>query len=420
MAFKNSLFKKFLAGSLIFYALSGMTSLVNYLFYPVIARFVSVAEYGEVQFLMSMFTQLSVGFIVLNILAIVVSVKIASQEKQQEAISTLNSVSQIVALVIAAAGVTLLITAQQSLSLSSTWPIILLGIGLLANVPFTIVIGRLQGNGKFITSGVISLASVIIKLLASLLLAILGYGVAGIIAGIAIGLLAAWLIGESMIHFGRKPRHILHIFKHRLRLSDISFLKHYAGSALFAITVLTLLSSADSIVSRVVLNSHDAGQYASIATITKTLLAIATPIMWLALPAAVNKDVRGIHRYILVTATVCMPVAAMVIAVPNFFTTILIGVNPGTYMPLIAPATIAMVFCALAFLTLTALICLQRIRATFIVCLIGVAIYTGCYLALTATLQQPLLASLYSQIAASILIFLLSYRVITQAPHSQA
>lgn len=419
MAFKNSLFKKFLAGSLIFYLLSGLTSLVNYLFYPVIARFVSVAEYGEVQFLVSMFTQLSVGFIVLNILAIVVSVKITSKEKQQEAISTLNSISQLVALIIAAAGVTFLITAQQSLSLSSAWPIVLLGVGLLANVPFTIVIGRLQGNGKFITSGVVSLASVIIKLLASLLLAILGYGVTGIIGGIAIGLLAAWLIGEAVIHFGKKPRHILHIFKHRLHLSDITFLKHYAGSALFAITILTLLSSADSIVSRVALNSHDAGQYASIATITKTLLAIATPIMWLALPGAVNKDVRSIRRYILITAAVCIPVAAMVIALPNFFTTVLIGVDPGTYMPLIIPATIAMMFCALAFLTLTAIICLQKIRATFIVCTLGVIVYAGCYLALNASLHQPLLVSLYSQIAASILIFLLSYQVITRAPHSQ-
>ena len=414
MLFNRSLLKKFLAGSLIFYILSGLTSFINYLFYPVIARFVNVAQYGEIQFLVSMFTQLSVGFIVLNILAIIVSAKITSQEKQQEAIATLNSFSQLAALLIAGIGVTLLIAARQSLSINGTWPIVLLGVSLLANVPFTIVIGRLQGNGKFITSGVISLVSVFTKLIASLLFTMLGMGVAGVIGGIAIGLIIGWLIGEYVIHFGKHPRHILHIFKHRLRLADIAFLKHYAASALLSITILTLLSSADSIVSRIVFDSHLAGQYASIATITKTLLAIATPIMWLALPPAVSADTRTIRRYIRITALICGGVGAMIIAVPNLFTTILIGVNPGDFLQLITPACIAMIFCALSFLTLTATICLQKLHATVVISLIGIMIYSSVFVLFNTSLHEPLTASLYSQIAAAVVIFTLSYRVITK------
>lgn len=409
---QRSLFRKFLAGSLIFYVLSGLTSLVNYLFYPVIARFVSVAQYGEVQFLVSMFTQLSVGFVVLNILAIIVSVKISDQDKQQEAIATLNSISQLAALVIAGVGVIILIAARQSLSLSGTGPIMLLGISLLANVPFTIVIGRLQGNGKFITSGVISVASVVIKLLASLLFVRIGYGVTGVVAGIAVGLIAAWLMGEYVVHFGKRPRALLHIFQHRLRLSDIAFLRHYAAAALVAITILTLLSSADSIVSRIVLDSHQAGLYAVIATITKTLLAIATPIMWLSLPPAVNGDTRTIRRYIAITTLICTVVGALVVVAPGLFTTVLIGVDPGSFQPLMTPATIAMIFCALTFLTLTATICLQKLRAAVLISCLGAAIYIGTYILLHVSLHQPLLASLYSQIAAALIMFVLSYRAI--------
>lgn len=409
---QRSLFRKFLAGSLIFYVLSGLTSLVNYLFYPVIARFVSVAQYGEVQFLVSMFTQLSVGFVVLNILAIIVSVKISDQDKQQEAIATLNSISQLAALVIAGVGVIILIAARQSLSLSGTGPIMLLGISLLANVPFTIVIGRLQGNGKFITSGVISVASVLIKLLVSLLFVRIGYGVTGVVAGIAVGLIAAWLMGEYVVHFGKRPRALLHIFQHRLRLSDIAFLRHYAAAALVAITILTLLSSADSIVSRIVLDSRQAGLYAVIATITKTLLAIATPIMWLSLPPAVNGDTRTIRRYIAITTLICTVVGALVVVAPGLFTTVLIGVDPGSFQPLMTPATIAMIFCALTFLTLTATICLQKLRAAVLISCLGAAIYIGTYILLHVSLHQPLLASLYSQIAAALIMFVLSYRAI--------
>lgn len=412
MSVKRSLFKKFLAGSLIFYVLSGLTSLVNYLFYPVIARFVSVAQYGEVQFLVSMFTQLSVGFVVLNILAIIVSVKITDQDKQQEAIATLNSISQLAALIIAGVGVTILIAVRQSLSLSGTGPIVLLGVSLLANVPFTIVIGRLQGNGKFITSGVISVASVVIKLLASLVFVIMGYGVTGVVAGIAAGLIAAWLMGEYVIHFGKHPRTLLSIFRHRLRLADIAFLRHYAAAALIAITILTLLSSADSIVSRIVLSSHDAGLYAVIATITKTLLAIATPIMWLSLPPAVNGHISTIRRYITITALICTGVGILVIAAPSLFTTILIGVNPGAFQSLLAPATVAMIFCALAFLTLTVTICLEKLRSAVLISCMGAGIYALTFFVINATTHQPLPASLYGQIAAGLAMFVLSYRTI--------
>src|SRR4051812_347764 len=153
---RKTLVQKILAGSLIFYIFSGISSLLNYAFYPVVARFVDVTAYGEIQFLVSMFTQLSVGFVVLNILAIIISAELVGKDKQHTAIRNLNVAASIVIFLIVCIGSTILYINQNSLGFHDNTAIIALGVSLFVNVPFTIAIGKLQGNNMFVSSGVVS------------------------------------------------------------------------------------------------------------------------------------------------------------------------------------------------------------------------------------------------------------------------
>lgn len=400
--FVNSdLFRKFMSGSMIFYILSGLTSLVNYLFYPAIARFVSVSDYGQVQFLVSMFAQLSIGFVVLNILAIIVSVRLKGSE-QSEAIQTLGSVATIAALIIAGGGIVILVTTQSALGISNTPAILLLGAALVANVPFTITIGRMQGNGLFVASGVISLLSVVIKLVGSLLFAAIGFGVAGIIGGITAGLVVAWIIG---IIFDRTtPRKPSTITK-GLSLHKLIFIKKYAFVTIIAVAVLTLLSTADSIVSRIVLNPYQAGQYAAIATVTKIILAATTPLMWLSLPAAISGNKKQIARYIGITGVLSGIAVVAFTTLPYFFTRTLIGVDPAGFIGLIPVASISMALFALAFLVVTASICEGSLRRTLYSSTAALVLYCVVFFILFSQAITPLEATLYAQAAtASLLI----------------
>lgn len=392
-----------LVSSLVFYGLSGLTSVVNYIFYPIIARLVSVSSYGEIQFLITMFAQLSVGFVVLNILAVVIGVSVKDKTVQHSTIQALNTISQAVAIVVATFGVGILISNKQSLSLGA-FSSIFLGIGLVANVPFTIAVGRLQSSERFVASGVVSLFSVVVKLFTAIVVAKLGLGTPGVVASVAFGLIAAWILGEILLgtHAGITFRFTpIPIRQH---LQKLSFLRSQALVAIIAVTALTVLSSVDSIVSRLTLSHYDAGLYAAVATIAKTILALATPIMWLALPPAVAGKIHTIRKYILLTTLTCLAAGIMIVLFPPFFTTVLIGINPGRFLNLMTIATISMTIYAIAFLVTTVNICLRYMSLVTISILLAVLTYAGTYFSMSFT--YPLQASLYAQALAGMVILM--------------
>jgi len=394
---KKSLFKKILAGSLIFYVFSGVSSLLNYAFYPVIARFVSTSQYGEIQFLVSMFTQLAVGFVVLNILAIVISTEISSQKEQHRAIRSLNLISSMIILLIVIAGSLVLYANQSALGFTDSTAILALGASLVINVPFTVAIGRLQGNGKFMASGVISMLGAFFKLAFSVLFVMMGWGVTGAILGIGIGMLASLVIIEIASTKIPKERWDLSPAK---ALTILGFIRKRAIIAMLAITIITLLSTADSIVSRLVLNSHMAGQYAAVATLAKVILAATSPLMWLALPPAVARDRRNILLFSGLALGVSILAWMAFGLFPHFFLHILLGIDAGAFVSLLAPASFAMALCSVAFIAVSVSICAGALRNVLFSTLLASVGYFVVYFVFSRSIGA-IEASIYAQMVGS-------------------
>jgi O-antigen/teichoic acid export membrane protein len=395
---KKSLFKKILAGSLIFYIFSGVSSLLNYAFYPVIARFVTTSQYGEIQFLVSMFTQLAVGFVVLNILAIVISTEIAAQKDQRRAIRSLNLVSCAIILLIVIIGSLVLYLNQSALGFTDSTAILALGASLVINVPFTVAIGRLQGNGKFMASGVISMLGAFFKLAFSVLFVMIGWGVTGAILGIGIGMLVSLIIIE--IASAKIPKEQWS-FSPKTALSTLRFIRKRAVIAMLAITVITLLSTADSIVSRLVLNSHMAGQYAAVATLAKVILAATSPLMWLALPPAVARDKRSILLFSGIALGISTLAWMAFGLFPEFFLHILLGIEAGAFVSLLSPAAFAMALCSVAFIAISVSICAGALKNALFSTLFAVASYFIVYLTFSQAIGS-IQASIYAQMAGSL------------------
>ena len=396
------LVKPIAAGALIFYVFSGISSVLNYAFYPVIARFVTVAQYGEIQFLVSMFTQLAVGFVVLNILAIIIGAELKNTDEQKKATHSLTVISTFITGIIIVAGAIILIGQKNTLNISESSAVFALCLSLLVNVPFTIAIGKLQGNNRFVASGVISMLAAFLKLLFSVSFVALGYGVTGAIFGIFIGMAVSLGIVEIInlrtqkaVNPNRQP--ILR--KHHL--VQLIFIRDRAIVALIAVTLITLLSAADSITSRIVLSGTEAGHYAAVATIAKMILAATSPLMWLALPPAIQNNSKTVLRYISVALIVSIIASICFIATPSFFAHTIIGVDPKTYTDLISIATIGMTLCATAFIVLTAAICMGYLRSIIITMTLATLLYFTTILALESSVG-PLVSSLYGQIIGSL------------------
>jgi O-antigen/teichoic acid export membrane protein len=408
------LFKQITAGALIFYLFSGISSVLNYAFYPVISRFVTVSEYGEIQFLVSMFTQFAVGFVVLNILAIVIGAEINDQRQQKRALFTLNIISGIITTLLSIAGVLFLLLQKETFGLSSSSAIIALGLSLLINVPFTIAIGRLQGTGNFALSGAVSIVGALFKLVFSLLFVVLGFGVTGAIIGIFTGTALSLVLVETAAW--RRSVHRTPVTipaKHEYTIESLRFVKNRAVVALIVMTFITLLSAADSITSRIAISAVNAGHYAAVATVAKMILAASSPLMWLALPPALQHNYAQILKYIYLTLAVGLSALAAFSIAPVFFTQIIVGVDAKQYLTFLPLASVAMVTCSVMFVVATASVCLGFLRNLLYATLFALGLYF-ITITLLSPLTDPITSSLFGQIICSLMfVFSLAPRIFT-------
>jgi O-antigen/teichoic acid export membrane protein len=345
------------SSSLLFFALSGLSSLLNYAIYPILSRLVSVDTYGEIQFLLSSFNQLAVGFVVLNILAVIITVTVVDKNSQKGKVRSLNIIAGVIALSLALIGIVALLANMSGLQLSSPMGIIFIGIALILNVPYTITVGQLQGSGKFVQSGVVGIVATLGKFVFSIIFVLAGLGVAGAMLGVALGMGISLLIGY--FYSNRSPMISLTLQQHIKSLLD---LKYIALTGLFCITVLTLLSTVDSIASRIILSTTEAGLYAAVATLAKIILAATAPLLWLTLPPAIQGDNKLVKRYILVTTIICTIIIASFSFNSQAFIQITMSINVERFAQLLPIAALSMSVYAIAFILTAILICKNKFK----------------------------------------------------------
>ena len=410
--FRNNITNKKLmsfifSGSLLFFAVSGFTALINYIFYPVISRFVSVAEYGEIQFLVSSFNQLAVGFVVLNVIAIVLAYKSKSSAAKDAQINSLNYVAGFFAFTLSVVGCAVLLANSESLQLTSPVAIVALGVSLLLNVPLTITIGHLQGIGRFVAAGMVGLVAAVAKLVFSTVLVALSFGAEGALIGIVIGMLVAIISGKIALAKTKETKEKTSQ-KFQDHLSRLRHVKNLAIVGLVSIGLITLLSTLDLIISRIILSPQDAGKYAAVATLAKILLAIGSPLMWLALPLAAGKNFMTVFKYCATTALICLCIVAVFGINPRLFISLFMNINAGTYSQLLVLASLSMTLYAVSFISIASLLCIDRLKPvlltsaiTLLIAIIGLAslFITGTVTLHTVLLLQLLLGACLSGIS---------------------
>ncbi len=259
----------FLRTNLIFFIGSLMVSFLNYLYYPVLGRILEPAAFGEVQVLLSLFTQMTIFITVLSLISTNVVVNETDPGKTRHTIGELEKITLYIAL-----GCLILISLaspylQRALKFESPLPFIIIGIVLVVTVQLGFRGAYLRGKSDFVSSSLQGILASLTKIIVSVLLVWAGFRTAGAIGGLLVA--QAIALGFAGYRAGR-----LGFERYPARgMPDWKVLRpqaKYAGLVFVVSLITTLLYSADVTIIKYLFSPDVAGQYAGMSTAARIVL----------------------------------------------------------------------------------------------------------------------------------------------------
>lgn len=312
----------FLMGSLV---VGGL----NYLYYPVLGRLLSPGTFGEVQTLVSLFLQLGVFLVVLS-MVIVNIVANYDDAKRNNFVFEFEKLALFVGVILLALSVVFGRQLQAWLNFESPWPFVLLGLAVIASVPFYIRGAYLRGHQKFglVSGGNILAAGA--KLLLSAALVGLGLGTIGAIGGVVLAqILACVLVAWWALRTGlRRSEGAAKISMPNFKLLAPEL--RYGGIVLAVSLAITLQYSIDIVIVKHYFDAHTAGIYAGIAAVARILFFLTASIAQvliskIKLKNAAGENQRTLQKSLILLCGLSLPALILMIIFPANVVGLLMG-----------------------------------------------------------------------------------------------
>jgi O-antigen/teichoic acid export membrane protein len=290
---------EFLKNNVIYFFGSFAVSVLNYLYYPVIGRFVSISDFGEIQTLISIILQMGILFTAFGTAITNIVANSKEENEKIELILFLQKVVFIGSILMFFVIVLLSIHLQSFFKFVSIYPFIALGVALTVNVAFVVRNSYMQGKKDFKS---ISIAGVIYagcKIVFSMFLVIIGTRTFGAITGVAIAQLIAflYLYSKTKDHIKSNKSIIKNEerYKEDFRKQVRSEFKYLALIFILFISV-TLLYSSDVLIVKHFFNPQIAGLYSSISTAARIIFFITGSVGAVLIPSIKmkNKPIQNI------------------------------------------------------------------------------------------------------------------------------
>ncbi|HSE61656.1 MAG TPA: oligosaccharide flippase family protein, partial [Candidatus Saccharimonadales bacterium] len=139
----------FLRQNAILFVGSLLVSALNYAYYPVLGRLLSVEEFGEVQVLVSLFLQLTLFLVVLGQVTVNIVANYKDVRAKHEIIFELEKLALLLSGAVFVIGALFSWQLRNALHFESAWPFIVLLLTLIASVPLAFRSAYLRGQKKF-------------------------------------------------------------------------------------------------------------------------------------------------------------------------------------------------------------------------------------------------------------------------------
>jgi len=353
-------------------------SVFNYLYYPVISRLVSVVEFGEIQASISIFMQLGIlltafGYVVANITSN------SRSERAKHDIIFLERITLMLSIGLLAVLILFGNQLRSSLQFSSALPLLLVGALVILNVPSTTRSYVLQGTKRLkevSVSGIIFSAG---KLLATVVLILLGVNVEAAISG--------YIIAQALtlIYLNIRSRDIFpgigHSFKKLAKLENTTQMKKelkFGFIVIVLLAALAVLYSFDVVLARFFLTPEAAGEYSGVSSVARIIyFATASVAGVLIASVAVKDSYKRSRKVLLVSAGIVSAIGLVVLAIFTLFPTqsisILLGLSYAHVSNLLPITGLFMFVASLNNLFITFQISRRRYEAV-ISAVVGVAV----------------------------------------------
>jgi len=219
--------------------------------------------------------------------------------------------------------------------------------------------GVLRGMKRFLALGMLSISNTLVKLVSGIALVSLGYGVAGALLGVALGILTALLIS------------MLLILPHMKGGDDGGFnfrtFYTYSAPVMLAMFCFSVPANLDVVLAKYFFSAREAGLYTSASVLGKVVFFFPSAIYAVMFPMIAERHVRGedtagvLKRSLAYTALLSGSVVAVYLLLPGVVV-LLFGPSYAEALPLVAPYATAMLFFSLTGIILNYHLAVKNLR----------------------------------------------------------
>jgi len=349
---------QFFKNNATFFIGSLAVAFINYAYYPIVGKLLSVESFGEVQVLVSFFIQLTVFLTVLGLVTTNVVVNEDDAKKSNKVVRELERAALYLAAVLFFVIVISSTFLQDILKFQSPVPFIAIAGVFMVSSILAMRGAFLRAKQDFLAASIQGIIASISKIIFSALLIIAGFSTSGAIAG----LLIAQII--SLVYATRRAKSLGYTkqknsggsIRHSVRLPDFTVIRPYYRYMLFVFGVsiiTTFMYSLDVAVVKFFFSPEQAGQYASIATIARIIffltgsfaVVILSTVKKTATPSA-NYSI--LIRSFIITLVLGGSAALFFTLFPTFTVHLLFGDRYDSMVHLLPPLSIAMLFASLS------------------------------------------------------------------------
>ncbi len=316
----------FLKNNITFFISSLLVAFLNYLYYPIISRIMSVEQFGEVQ---TIFSFVFLSGVILTVFRMLIldlaknSPDVGISKDSASTLFTLSLALHLPLLLILVFGSPFI---SRFFSFETSWSFALFSLLLLISIPHTFYNSYVHGKNNFNTLSVSNILSSISKILISAALILLGFQVFGAIGGLILSSLISLIYiklmaSEFHLNIQKDTKIMSKIIKKELP---------YATLILISLGFVTFLYSGDVLVIKYLFSPEVAGMYGGIATIARSIFFVTASISAVLISSVNVNNSNAENKRIFIKGLTLVALIGGATALffslfPNFVTTLLIG-----------------------------------------------------------------------------------------------
>ncbi len=319
----------FIQNNIIFFFGSFGVAVLNYLYYPILGRIMSIEDFGEVQVVLSILVQVSILFTVFSYLKINLITNHPDKKERERLTASLEKFALLLSLVIFFLILIFSGLLKKYLQFQSLYPFVGLAFLLPLGVPLTFRTAYLLGRKKFFKASVAGAISAVGKTVFAVIFIYLGFRTFGAIAALLLSqiLAIAYLSYQRHGTFSLIP---LSALRAKVRGSKPLNEEIKKGFFIFVILIsIAFLFTSDIIFVRLFFSPAQSGLYSGIATIARIIFFVTASISGVLLPS-VKINAKEKNRKLLKKSflLICLLGGSSMLAFmffPGFFIKLLIG-----------------------------------------------------------------------------------------------